>query len=131
MSVTKEELNRIAQEYHEKDQMLDKHIEDECQYYTYDWVFSKLSPGDSVLEMGYGEGNFTEALVKRNFLPTVIDGSGILLDKAASLYGSRIKTVHALFEEYTPKDRFDCVLATHVLEHVDDPVALLKKMKTW
>ncbi len=131
MALTREELNRIAITYHGKDEMLDKHIEDECQYYTYEWVFEKLKESKDILELGYGEGNFTSELVRRGFVPTVMDGSDILLAKAKSLYGDKIVTVHALFEEYKPQHQYDCVLATHVLEHVDEPIALLVKMKEW
>ena len=111
--------------------MQDKFIEDECQFYTYNWVFEHLVGCHNVLEMGYGEGNFTSELVARGFRPTVIDGSGILLQTAKSIYGDKIETGHSLFEEYVPDKKFDCVLATHVLEHVDDPVALLIEMKKW
>jgi 2-polyprenyl-3-methyl-5-hydroxy-6-metoxy-1,4-benzoquinol methylase len=131
MAVTKEELDKIAHEYHEQDQMQDKFIEDESQFYTYDWVFNQMKGCSTVLEMGYGEGNFTEELVKRNFKPTVIDGSDVLLKKAKELHGNKLDVACALFEEYKPAQKFDCVLATHVLEHVDDPVVLLKEMKNW
>ncbi|MBL7921288.1 MAG: class I SAM-dependent methyltransferase [Bacteroidia bacterium] len=131
MSLTKEELNKIAHEYHNNDVMQDKFIEDECQFHTYNWVFDNMKGCKNVLEMGYGEGNFTNELVKRNFNPTIIDGSDVLLDKAKSLYGDKVNVAHALFEEYIPETKFDCVLATHVLEHVDEPVALLKHMKNW
>jgi 2-polyprenyl-3-methyl-5-hydroxy-6-metoxy-1,4-benzoquinol methylase len=131
MTVTKEELNKIAEGYHSNDLLRDKFIEDACQFYSYHWVFEQLKNGQSVLEMGYGEGNFTEELVKRGFNPTVLDGSDLLLKKAKGLFGDKIKTAHSLFEEYVPADTFDYVLATHVLEHVDDPVALLKEMKKW
>jgi len=131
MAVTKEELDKIAHEYHEQDLMQDKFIEDECQFYTYNWVFENMKGCSTVLEMGYGEGNFTGELIKRNFKPTVLDGSDVLLAKAKQLYGDKLEIASALFEEYKPEQKFDCILATHVLEHVDDPVALLREMKNW
>lgn len=131
MGVTKEELDKIAIKYHNQDLMNDKFIEDQCQLYTYDWVFEKMIGCKTVLEMGYGEGNFTEELVKRNFQPTVLDGSIILLEKAKKKYGDKVDVVIDLFEEYKPNQKFDCILATHVLEHVDNPVSLLKNMKSW
>ena len=131
MALTKDELNKIALEYHDKDPMGDKFIEDACQYYTYDWVFKQISDCQSVLELGYGEGNFTAELINRNFIPTVIDGSDILLKEAKKLHGDNINVECCLFEDYNPIQKFDCILATHVLEHVDDPIHLLKKMKGW
>lgn len=131
MSLTKEELNKIAKEYHDQDVMQDKFIEDECQFYTYNWVFENLKGCTTVLEMGYGEGNFTEELVKRGFKPTVLDGSDSLLVKAKGIFGDKIEVSHDLFEEYKPARKFDCVLCTHVLEHVDVPLTLLKQMQNW
>lgn len=131
MALTKEELNKIAVEYHDQDIMADKFIEDECQYYTYNWVFSHINESDSILELGYGEGNFTSELVSRGFNPVVLDGSDLLLQKAKNIHGDKISIEHALFEEFIPEQKFDCVLATHVLEHVDEPVSLLEHMKKW
>lgn len=131
MSLTKEELNKIALEYHDKDPMGDKFIEDSCQFHTYNWVFEQISECQSVLELGYGEGNFTAELINRNFKPTVIDGSDILLKEAKRLHGDKVNVECCLFEEFNPIQKFDCILATHVLEHVDDPVFLLKRMKSW
>lgn len=131
MGTTKEELNRIAKEYHDKDVLNDKFIEDECQFYTYNWVFEKIKDCKTVLEMGFGEGNFTDELIKKGFKPTVLDGSNTLLEKAKRIYGNKIEIAHDLFEEFTPKRKFDCILCTHVLEHVDTPVQLLKNMQNW
>jgi 2-polyprenyl-3-methyl-5-hydroxy-6-metoxy-1,4-benzoquinol methylase len=131
MLITKDELDKIANSYHENDSISDKFIEDECQFYSYSWIFKNLAENSSVLELGFGEGNFTKELVLRGFNTTVIEGSRILLDKAEKLYGEKITLVHALFEEYTPTCKFDFILATHVLEHVNEPVKLLKKMSGW
>jgi len=131
MTVTKEELDKIFDEYHSQDTMADKFIEDECQYYTYGWVFRHIGHCKEILELGYGEGNFTEELVKRGFQPTVLEGSAASLQRARSFFGDKIKYAHDLFEEYDPEQAFDCILATHVLEHVDDPVLLLKRMRKW
>jgi 2-polyprenyl-3-methyl-5-hydroxy-6-metoxy-1,4-benzoquinol methylase len=131
MALTKDELNEIALEYHDKDPMGDKFIEDACQFFTYEWVFEQISECKNILELGYGEGNFTSELIQRNFKPTVIDGSDILLKEAKKIHGDNIHVECTLFEDYDPINKFDCILATHVLEHVDDPVLLLKKMKGW
>lgn len=131
MALSKKELDKIAVEYHGKDQMQDKFIEDECQFYTYNWVFGQLHNCKDILELGYGEGNFTEALVSNGYKPTVIDGSSVLLQKAKAKFREKIEVVECLFEDYDPAKKFDCIMATHVLEHVDEPVMLLKKMKDW
>ena len=37
----------------------------------------------------------------------------------------------ALFEDFESERDYDTVVASHVLEHVPDPVALLKKLRKW
>jgi len=131
MPTTKQDLDKIANDYHSSDAMQDKHIEDICQWHTYDWVLKHIGRSRSILEMGYGEGNFTAVLSKLRRRLTVLEGSPLLVEKARAIYGQRVQFECALFEEFWPKESFDVIVATHVLEHVDDPVALLRLMKTW
>jgi SAM-dependent methyltransferase len=44
-----------------------------------------------------------------------------------------LRVVNGYFESYDldRRDRVLCVLGNHVLEHVDDPVEVLKKTRTW
>jgi 2-polyprenyl-3-methyl-5-hydroxy-6-metoxy-1,4-benzoquinol methylase len=39
--------------------------------------------------------------------------------------------VHGLFENYTPNSFFDVIIASHVLEHVDEPLSILRRMRGW
>ena len=131
MTLTKNKLNQIAKMYHNKDVMNDKFIEDLAQHHTFDWIFSQMAGCKTVIELGYGEGNLTQAMVERNYFPTVLDGADILLKKAQTIHGDKIITQHGLFEKFIPTEKYDCVLATHVLEHVDEPVELLRHIKKW
>ena len=36
-----------------------------------------------------------------------------------------------LFEEYAPKEKFDLILALHVLEHVDNSARILGQIRKW
>ena len=44
---------------------------------------------------------------------------------------SEVHVIDDLFEDYQPVIPYDLILALHVFEHVDDPVALAKHMKPW
>lgn len=127
--ISKDELDQIATTYHSNDILNDKFIEDECQFYTYNWVFKHIKENSKILELGYGEGNFTEELINRNFNPTIIDGSKILLDKASSKFGTKVTLINELFENYHGENLYDVIIATHVLEHVDNPILLLENLK--
>jgi 2-polyprenyl-3-methyl-5-hydroxy-6-metoxy-1,4-benzoquinol methylase len=41
------------------------------------------------------------------------------------------KVHHALFEDYEPNTTFDAIILGHVLEHVEDPRALLARTRGW
>ena len=129
--IDKQELDEIARRYHANADVPDKHIEDLCQRFCTNWILSTLIPGTRILELGFGEGIVTQALVEAGMNVTVIEGSQILHDQIRAEYDSRVIAVHALFEEYTTDATFDVVLASHVLEHVEDPVGLLRRIKPW
>ena len=42
--------------------------------------------------------------------------------------GDRVSFVNDLFEKVTLPSRYDNIVMTHVLEHLDDPVAVLKRV---
>ena len=62
-------------------------------------------------------------------LTTVDFGAADLLERIAP--APNLVKVHSLFEDYEPEQRFNTVIIEHVLEHVDDPVSLLKRVKPW
>ena len=86
--------------------------------------------GETVLEMGPAEGVMTERLVASGKLVTVVEGSALFCDSLRQRF-PHIEVVHSLFEDYTPARRFDTVVLGHVLEHVQDPVDVLRRVKAW
>ncbi len=89
--------------------------------------------GPDVLEMGAGEVMWTDELVERFGRSSIVDGSATLLDHACKKYGDRVTGYASFFESFVPPDgiRFDTVVATHVLEHVHDPVRVLQQARLW
>lgn len=80
------------------------------------------------LELGSFKGDFT-----RRFLPhfddiTCVEASNEAMDMARREFGDKVKYVNALFEEAVLPTKYDNIVLTHVLEHIDDPVALLKRI---
>lgn len=92
------------------------------------WIVEQTNGCKTVLELGYGAGIVTRALVGAGKHVTTVDGSVEfgLLAAADGAVG-----VTAMFENYPTTFKFDCVIASFVLEHVADPIALLKRCSQW
>ncbi|TFW06309.1 class I SAM-dependent methyltransferase [Oxalobacteraceae bacterium OM1] len=91
-------------------------------------VASRYLKGNSILEMGPAEGVMTELLAKIGMDLTVVEGSGSFCESLRSRF-PKAKVFHSLFEDFQSEERFDNILLGHVLEHVQDPVAILRKVK--
>jgi 2-polyprenyl-3-methyl-5-hydroxy-6-metoxy-1,4-benzoquinol methylase len=92
----------------------------------------KVVNGDkAILEMGFGEGAITEPLLTEGFDVEIVEGSATLCDSARQRFGSRLKVNCAYFENFTPTRQFNNVLSLHVLEHVDQPGEVIRKMYDW
>ena len=124
-----EELNAIAKDYHLNDNIVDKFIEDACQEYCCDWLETLIGKNQNVLELGYGEGHTCNRLSKKTKTYSVIEGSSDLVAEVKSKFPD-LHVIGELFEDYLPKNPYDLILALHVFEHLDDPVALAKHMKS-
>lgn len=131
MSITRtEELERIAAGYHLNQDVPDKFIEDICQEHCCQWLSTLIAPTDRVVELGYGEGITLKHLAPRARCYTVVEGAPTLVDVVRRTH-PEVEVVASLFETYTPVERFDKLLALHVFEHVDDPVALGRHLRGW
>ena len=53
-----------------------------------------------------------------------------LISRVVALTGEKVTLINALFEEANLPRKYDNIILTHVLEHIDDPIALLSKIKT-
>lgn len=87
-----------------------------------------VQPGHQVLEVGCGAGNILDRIHGARLFGA--DLSTALLDKARRRLGTRAELVEA-FAESLPYEsgRFDRVYCSEVLEHVVDPVAVLREMR--
>lgn len=130
MNTREAELERIARQYHLNDQVPDKFIEDICQQHCCDWLQTLIAPSDRVIELGYGEGITLSRLAPRAGHYTVVEGAQSLVDLMREKH-PEVDAAHALFEAYRPQEPCNKLLALHVLEHVDEPVTLLRHLRHW
>ena len=87
--------------------------------------------GPKVLELGYGNGYWTQKLVEFGFEVTVVEGSSILAKRCKEKYGKTVNVIHSLYEEYAPKEFYDTIIASCVLEHVKNCEIFLSLLKSW
>lgn len=89
--------------------------------------------GPRVAELGVGDMVWTPKLVDRFDHVTSVDGSEVLLAEMQKRLAGRgnWRGVLSYFEDYAPDAPFDEVLATYVLEHVDDPAVVVRRAASW
>ena len=89
--------------------------------------------GTTCLELGPADGQMTGMLLERFARVVSVEGSRAYCDQLAERHRDDAghEVVCSLFEDFTPAERFDTVLGTHVLEHVEDPVAVLGRARGW
>jgi 2-polyprenyl-3-methyl-5-hydroxy-6-metoxy-1,4-benzoquinol methylase len=82
----------------------------------------------SVLEMGSFKGDFTQRLLPHFSDISCIEASSEAIKAAKAKLGDKIAFHHSMFETATLPKKYDNIILTHVLEHLDDPVAVLKRV---
>lgn len=97
-----------------------------------EFVYRSIKPffkGSLALELGPASGYMTKFLV--NDFPSLhlVEGSQELIDQIPG-YPNVVKHC-SMFEDFETESKFDTIIMSHVLEHIEHPVELLKKIKTW
>ena len=88
--------------------------------------------GGTVIELGIGDRVWTHKLLERFDHVTSVDGSQQLVDAMREEVDAAHWTgVVSYFEAYDAPQLVDVVLATYVLEHVDDPIPVLQRARRW
>ena len=84
-------------------------------------------PG-SLLELGSYKGDFTRRFLEQFADITCVEASNDAVQEARRRLGDQVQYVEALFEEVKLPKRYDNIVMTHVLEHLDDPVRVLRRI---
>ena len=82
----------------------------------------------NVLELGSFKGDFTKRIIPLFEDITCVEASKEAIEIAKNELGHKVKYVNALFENVTLPVKYDNIVLTHVLEHLDDPVAMMKRV---
>lgn len=91
-------------------------------------LFMRYMKKGSVLELGPAEGVMTEILYPHFSEDyTAVDGADFFVDSLKKRFAN-INAYTSLFEDFVPPQnkKYDNIILGHVLEHVENPVGILK-----
>lgn len=99
-----------------------------------DWYAERIveaaDPACRSLELGIGHGRTTERFSRAFRVHGVVEGSEAIIRGFRARYPDGGATIHhALFEDFQPDQPVDLLILGFVLEHVADPVALLRRYR--
>lgn len=82
----------------------------------------------NALELGSFKGDFTKRLTPIFNDITCVEASNEAVEVATKSLGNSVQIVNNLFEKVELPKKYDNIILTHVLEHLDDPVKVLKRI---
>jgi SAM-dependent methyltransferase len=91
--------------------------------------FRKFFKGTIACELGPSTGYMTRYLLNDFSELDVVEGSKNLLDQIPDHV--KLKKYHSLFEDFTPSRKYDTIIMSHVLEHIEQPVEVVRKISNW
>lgn len=89
----------------------------------------KYFRGTTCLEIAPAQGIHTKHLVNIFESVDLIDGSQNLLDLIPNY--SNCRKYHSLIEDFEPNQLYDTIIMDHLLEHLENPVKGLSRIKNW
>lgn len=84
-------------------------------------------PG-KLLELGSYKGDFTKRIFPFFSDITCVEASDEAIKIAQKTIGEKVIFIQGMFEELSLPYKFENVILTHVLEHITDPVKVLRKI---
>jgi len=114
---------------------------DERQYaYNFDWtirdfllqrVSTYLERDSPTLEVGAYMGDMTAQILQLFSKLTVLEGSEALCEHLGKRFGKDVALIQNTIENVVVSEKFQNIFLVHTLEHLEDPVAALKKIGSW
>lgn len=120
-------------------EFVDSDVEAGGRKYAYSFDYDVMHPfmlrsfrpflrAGNLLELGSFKGDFTQRFLEHFVDITCVEASDEALQEAQRKLGDRVKFIHSAFEVVNLPCRYDNIVLTHVLEHLDDPVRVLRRV---
>lgn len=91
---------------------------------TAEFVASQLKHGATILDVGSGTGCVSKPLQQKHFRVHPIDGNEKAVAEAAE---NGVKTLLVDFLEFSPDEKYDCLLFSRSLHHIHPPEKAIQK----
>jgi len=82
----------------------------------------------NLLELGSFKGDFTQKFDPLFDDITCVEASDKAIINAKEKVSSNVKLINSTFENVSLPSQYDNIIMTHVLEHIEDPVSVLKRV---
>jgi SAM-dependent methyltransferase len=95
-------------------------------------IIARFGHAPALLELGLGHGFTAHLFAAACDRHVVVEGSAVVIERFREAHpGFAGELVPGYFEDYTPAEAFDVIVLGFVLEHVDDPDAILARYRTF
>lgn len=117
-----------------------KDIEERQYAYDFDWVLRTyllktivpyFKSREKALELGCYQGDMTEQILGHFDRLTVVEASNELCNVVSKRFPNRLDIINSTLEEAAFDGGFDTIFLVHTLEHLDDPISVLSRIKRW
>lgn len=118
-----------------------EHADNSVRKYAYDFdailrhymmqSFNPLLPQGKALELGCFKGDVTTLIANVYDDLTVVEAAEELIKETKARIGKPVKYIHSTFENFEPVEKYDAIFLVHTLEHLDEPVLILSRIKEW
>lgn len=82
----------------------------------------------SLLELGSFKGAVTKRLMPFSDDITCVEASDVAVAEAKELVGDKVTFFTSMFEDVKLPKKYDNIVMTHTLEHLDDPIKVMKRI---
>lgn len=101
----------------------------DVMHYYFIKAMQPFFKGNDVLELGCFMGKFTRRLQRYFSKITCVEASNEAIMEAKKILRDDVKIINSTFETAKLADKYNNVIMTHVLEHVDEPIKVLQRVK--
>jgi 2-polyprenyl-3-methyl-5-hydroxy-6-metoxy-1,4-benzoquinol methylase len=107
----------------------------EFDHIVREYLLKKFEPemrrDGTALELGAYRGDMTSQLLQYFNNIDVIEASEVLAEQVQARFSDNVRVTTGLLENVEPSCLYDNIFLVHTLEHLDDPVEVLRRIGSW